>query len=303
MKNMVKLALLVAFGAVFVGCNQLGESNNSPTVLEESQAIADLGMDDAEEMADTLGVSDSSAFGFSSSVVTQSLGLQALPAGCRTVSAGAVGVDSDADNIPDDVTFLFDATNCLRNLPGGGTITRSGTKQIQDTSPLNARNHKETLTNMQTVWSRTLGGNAVVWTATRNGNRDIAQGTDTALTRAHDVSGTSVRTVNGTANANIAWTNNVAFAYTANAGSTISNTARLPDGTLVVSGIWKAKRGVRPERQFSVSSNGLVYNSPSTCAARRLTAGSISFDDLKTNITVTFNGCNTAPSVAVTPKP
>jgi hypothetical protein len=298
MKKEFGLALAIAFGAIFVGCGQTpSEPNNSTTVMQESSALGDQGVDDAEEVADTLGFNDSSSFGFSSSA----LSLAASP--CRSIVAGSL-TDSDLDKIPDDVTFGFNEANCLRNLPGaGGTITRGGSKRITDTSPNSERNHSETLTNLKTIWTRSIEGKNVVWTATRNGTRNVTQGSATTLTRVHDVVGSSVRSVDAVDGLGISWTNQLTVAYTASGAGTISNNAPLPDGTVSISGTWKAKRGLRPERNFTVSSSGLVFSSSATCNKRRLTAGTLSFEDSKSTIAVTFNGCDTAPSVVVTPKP
>jgi hypothetical protein len=293
-----EMLLAIAFGAIFVGCGQTpSEPNNSSTVMQESSALGDQGADDAEEVADTLGFNDSSSFGFSSSAI------QVAAAPCRNISAGSL-TDSDNDKIPDDVTYSFNEINCLRNLPGaGGTITRGGSKRITDTSPNNERTHSETLTNLKTIWTRSIEGKNVVWTASRNGTRNVTQGSSTTLTRVHDVVGSSVRSLDGVDGPGIAWTNQLTVAYTTSGTGTISNQAPLPDGTVSLSGTWKAKRGLRAERTFNVSSSGLVYASPSTCNARRLTAGTLSFEDSKSTIAITFNGCNTAPSVSVTPKP
>jgi hypothetical protein len=293
-----ELLLAIAFGALFIGCGQTPtEQNNSTAVMQESNALGDQGTDDAEEVVDTLGFNDSSSFGLSSAAI------QVAAAPCRTVTAGSLA-DADNDKIPDDVTFSFNETNCLRNLPGaGGSITRGGSKRITDTSPNNERTHSETLTNLRTIWTRSIEGKNVVWTASRNGTRNITQGSSTALTRVHDVLGSSVRSVDGVDGLNIAWTNQLTVAYTTSGAGTISNQAPLPDGTVSMSGTWKAKRGLRNERVFDVSSSGLVYASPSSCSARRLTAGTLTFEDTKSTIAITFNGCNTAPSVAVTPKP
>ncbi len=296
-----QLALAVAFGLTFVACGQTPAGNN---LQEENTANAELASDDAEELADTLGFSDSTAVGFSTTGVTiQSIGLLALPAGCRSITAGSFATDTDADNIPDNVTVSFDATNCLRNLPGGGTITRSGSKTIADTSNTNDRNHSETLSNLQTVWTRTINGKTVAWTTTRNGSRNIAQGTSTTLARVHDVTGSSVRSVNGVDGVSFAWTNQLTASYTADAGGTISNTAQLPNGTVAMSGIWKSKRGSNAERNFQVSSNGLVFNNRATCATNRLVAGSITLDDSKSTIVMTFQGCGVLPAISITPKP
>ena len=305
MTKAFKLALAIAFGASLMACGTTtpSETNSSPAVVEESLASGDLAADDAEELADTLGFSDSVAVGFSTGVTVQNIGLQMLPTGCRSVTAGSFSTDTDADNIPDSVTVSFDKTLCLRNLPGGGTITRGGSKTIADTSPSNDRNHSETLANLETVWTRTINNKAVVWTSTRNGTRNIAQGTSSGLSRVHNVSGTSVRSVDGVTNTSIAWTNQLTFAYSADAGSTISNTAQLPNGTVVLSGIWKSQRGTRAERNFSASSSGLVFNNRATCATNRLTAGSITLEDSKSTIVITFQGCGIAPAISNTPKP
>jgi hypothetical protein len=294
-----ELLLAIAFGAIFVGCGQTpSEPNNSTTVMQESSALGEQGMDDAEEIADTLGFSDSSSFGFSSSALTVTA---ATP--CRSITAGSL-TDSDNDKIPDDVTYSFNEANCLRNLPGaGGTITRGGSKRISDTSPNNERNHSETLTNLRTIWTRSIENKTVVWTTSRNGTRNITQGSSTTLTRVHDVVGSSVRSVDGVEGPGISWTNQLIVAYTASGAGTISNQAALPDGTVSISGTWKAKRGLRLERTFNVSSSGLVFSSNATCNQRRLTAGTLTFEDSKSTIAVTFQGCTTAPSVTVTPKP
>ncbi len=304
MKKAFQVALAIAFGATFMACGQTpSETNSSPVVLEENLASADLAADDAEELADTLGFSDSVAVGFNTGATIQSLGLQALPAGCRTVTAGSTATDTDADNIPDSVTFSFDKTICIRNLPGGGTITRGGSKTISDTSNTNDRNHNEVLANLETAWTRTISGNTVVWTTTRNGSRNIAQGTATTLSRVHDVTGSSVRSVNGVNGVSIAWTNTATMSYTADAGSVISNTAQLPNGTVAMSGIWKSQRGTRAERNFTVSSSGLVFNNRATCATNRLVAGSITLEDSKSTLVVTFQGCGVLPAINNTPKP
>jgi hypothetical protein len=300
MKKVFQLALAIAFGTGLISCGQTTapESNSSPAVTQESQAFGEQGSDDTEELADTLGFSDSSTFGLSSSVLTQT---PAAP--CRSISAGSL-TDTDGDKIPDNVTFSFDETNCLRVLPGvGGTITRGGSKQIQDTSAGNDRNHNETLSNLKTIWTRTIESKSVVWTATRNGTRNVTQGSSTTLTRVHDVTGSSTRTVDGAGGQGISWTNQMTVAYTTSGVGTISNQAPLPDGTLMIGGSWKSKRGIRAERTFNVSSNGLVYSSAVTCAKRRLTAGTLTFEDAKSTIAITFNGCTTEPTVLVTPKP
>ncbi len=303
--NKLQLVLAIAFGATLMACGQSTptETNTSPAVLEESLASADLAADDSQELADTLGFSESSAVGFSTGVTVQNIGLLALPSGCRSVTAGSLSTDTDADGIPDNVTVSFDKTNCLRNLPGGSTITRGGSKTLADTSNSNDRNHSETLTNLETIWTRTINGKSVVWTTSRNGSRNITQGTSTTLSRVHDMAGSSVRSVDGSNGVGIAWTNQLTFAYTADAGGTISNNAQLPNGTVVLSGNWKSTRGIRAERNFSASSSGLVYSNRATCASNRLTAGSISFEDSKTKIMITFQGCGIAPAISNTPKP
>ena len=305
MTKAFKWALAIAFGASLMACGTTtpSETNSSPTVVEENQASGDLAADDAEELADTLGFSDSVAVGFSTGVTVQNIGLLMLPAGCRSLTAGSFSTDTDADGIPDSVTVSFDKTLCLRNLPGGGTITRGGSKTISDTSPSNDRNHSETLANLETIWTRTINTKAVVWTTSRNGTRNIAQGTATTLSRVHNVSGTSVRSIDGVNSASISWTNQLTFAYTAGAGSTISNTAQLPNGTVSLSGIWKSQRGTRAERNFSASSSGLVFNNRATCATNRLVAGSITLEDSKSTIVITFQGCGVAPAISNTPKP
>ncbi len=296
MKKIICLTLALSCAAMLTACPS--PNNEAAVLLEESNALGDNANDDVEEYAVTLGVFESG--GAPLSAEQSGFSIQAVANPCRSVSAGAV-TDTDSDNIPDDVTYSFNKANCTKQLAGGATFTRGGSKRIQDTDNTNNRSHSETLSGLESVWTRTLNGKNVVFTATRNGTRNITQGTATSLTRVHDVNGSSVRTTDGNAGLGVLWRNQLSIAYTAGGNSTISNTAALPDGTLNISGTWTSTRGTRPQRVFTVSGTGLGFNKESTCNARRIVSGTLTLTDSKGTVSITFNGCNTAPSVVFAP--
>jgi hypothetical protein len=293
MKKMVWLTLALSCATFLTACPS--PNNETALLLEESNALGDNAYDDVEEYADTLGIVESGGV-----PVEVNAALHSQAPICRTISAGA-NTDSDSDNIPDDVTYTFSKANCTKQLAGGATFTRSGNKRIQDTDNTNNRSHSETLIGLESVWTRTLNGKNVVFTATRNGTRNITQGSSTTLTRVHDVNGSSVRTVDGNAGLGVVWRNQMSIAYTAGGNSTISNTAPLPDGTLNISGTWTSTRGTRPQRVFTVSGNGLGFSKESTCNARRIVSGTLTLTDSKGTVGITFNGCNSLPSIVFTP--
>jgi hypothetical protein len=296
MKKFVWLTLALSCAALLTACPS--PNNEAAVLLEESNALGDNAYDDVEEYADTLGIFESA--GAPVSVVNAIIRPQAADPLCRTISAGA-NTDTDSDNIPNDVTYSFNKANCTKQLAGGATFTRGGNKRLQDTDNTNNRSHSETLSGLESVWTRTLNGKNVVFTATRNGTRNITQGTNTTLTRVHDVNGTSVRTVDGNPGQGVVWRNQLSLVYTAGGNNTISNTAPLPDGTLNISGTWTSTRGTRPQRVFSVSGTNLGFSKESTCNAKRIVSGTLTLTDSKGTVTITFNGCNTAASVVFAP--
>jgi hypothetical protein len=291
MKKIIYLTLALSCAAFLTACPS--PNNETAVLAEESTALGDNANDDVEEYADTLGIFESA--GAPVSVVNAQ-----AAAPCRTISAGT-NTDTDSDNIPDDVTYNFTKANCTKQLAGGATFTKGGSKRIQDTDNTNNRSHSETLSGLESVWTRTINGKNVVFTATRNGTRNITQGSSTTLTRVHDVTGSSVRTVDGNAGLGVVWRNQLSIAYTASGNSTISNTAALPDGTLNISGTWTSTRGTRPQRVFTVSGTGLGFNKESTCNARRIVSGTLTLTDSKGTVSITFNGCNSLPSIVFTP--
>ena len=216
----------------------------------------------------------------------------ALPSGCRTVINGST-TDSDADGIPDDVTFRFDAIKCARPFLITGTRTVNGELRIQDLNPSVAdRSYRETLTNL----TRTTQFAGSTTSELRNGMRSLANFGGTSLTKSHDI----------TLNLNLPGVvldlfvrNRMTLNFTAT-GGTIQIGQPLPAGTLNVQGSSEWRRGAitQPIRAFTINTPSALIYSPS-CVAQKdqsFTGGELLLTRPSgLQISIAFKPCGTPP--------
>jgi hypothetical protein len=276
------LALLIALAA----CNPGGGSNDPSQ--QELLEYGDTAADEFVQTGDELGFQESFNAGFANAGAVTPAGLSAaaLPAGCRTITAGA-NTDTDGDGIPDDMTLTFDPTKCVKTGPFGGTISKGGSIRFQDNSATPDRAHTTTLTGMGFTETRP---NGVVVNVTRNGTRNITQVGTTSLTRIASITGTYTHTNRPV----ITWTNNLTWTYQAAGAGVIGNVGTpLPQGGVTVNGpISFTRNGVL--RQFTVSTVSALNYDPG-CPNRVFVGGTVRLVGANKTVEIIFNACGANP--------
>lgn len=216
----------------------------------------------------------------------------ALPTGCRTVVAGSE-TDTDGDNVPDDVTYQFDAINCKRTLLFGRTRTLSGTVRLEDAKPATPDgSYIETNTNF--AFSEEVRGTPS-FTETRNGTRRlIAKGTQ-SLTR--DNSLTTTLELRFLADQRLV--NQMRFVFTS-AGGAVAIGSPLPAGTVELSGGVQFSSATNPLRGFTVSTESALQFSP-TCTEQRITGGAVLLRYARGALRIAFGACGSPPTATRVP--
>jgi hypothetical protein len=220
--------------------------------------------------------------------------LQALPPGCRSVVAGSTA-DADADGVPDDVTFLFDAVKCTRTYILFPNITRtlSGQVRLQDvTSQVKDGSYLETATNF--AFSEEFKGNPS-FSEIRNGTRSLVALSGQSLTRDSNVTTVLERRLL----ADLRLVNQMRFVFTSSGGAVTINEP-LPQGTLEVSGGVQSSRGNNPSRLFSVTTQSALQYDP-TCNTQRLVGGAVVLRSNRGAVRLSFQPCGTPPTAVRVP--
>lgn len=299
MKKLIKsnLGIAILFGLVlsFSACNQ----NNGTGDLSDDD-LQDLGssvISETENAASSTSISDAitAIGGFSIPVAelqTRSIQTRALPTGCRTTIGS--NTDSDSDGVPDSITYVFDETKCIQDVPnirGGGTRTLGGQIKLEDTKPTIAdRSYRETLTAFKYVRDPALKPK---FTETRDGTREVAQAGNNSLTKTHNI--TLVRQV--AFRPKVTLVNKMAFAYQVSGAGTIDLNQPLPAGTFTLTGSNEFTVGNKVARVFTTSTQvPLIYNP--ACESQRIVGGELRLSTPKTEVKIVFQACGTEPMVS-----
>lgn len=218
--------------------------------------------------------------------------VMALPAGCRTVVAGSE-TDADGDNVPDDVTYGFDAIKCKRTLLFGRTRTLSGTVQLEDAKPANADgSYIETSGNF--AFSEEIKG-IPSFTETRNGTRRLIAKGAASLTRDNSLTMTLERRFLPDQRL----VNQMRFVFTS-AGGAVAIGSPLPAGTLEVSGGVQFSNSGAPLRGFTITTEAPLQFSP-TCAEQRITGGAVLLRYARGALRIAFGSCGSPPTASRVP--
>ena len=296
MNNPIRITSIISLVLALAACNP-GSNSNDPS-QQELLEYGDTAADEFVQTGDELGFQESFNAGFANtntlmpeSLSPSSLSAAALPAGCRTITAGT-NTDTDGDGIPDDVTFTFDPTKCVKTGPFGGTISKGGSIRFQDNSATPDRAHTTTLTGMGFTETRP---NGVVVNVNRNGTRNITQVGTTSLTRIASITGTYTHTNRPV----ITWTNNLTWTYQAAGAGVIGNVGTpLPQGGVTVNGpISFTRNGV--VRNFTVSTTSALNYDPS-CPNRVFVGGTVRLVAASKTVEITFNACGATPPRTIT---
>jgi hypothetical protein len=282
-----KRSNLILTGALMLGlaaCQNLSDSNLNDGDVRDVTDIFNR-----ETEASVVGMSLSETVlgvGVSAPVArvqdTTSAHTQGLPAGCRTVISGSE-TDTDADGVPDDVTFQFSAVACARNLTFNRTRTLSGQVRLQDVNPnVKDGSYLETSTNF--AFTEERNGNPS-FSEIRNGTRKLTLLDAQRLTRENDV----VTRLDRTLLPDQKLVNQMRFDFTSSGGAVKLNQP-LPAGNIGISGGIQASRGVAPLRGFTVTTESALQYDP-TCQEQRITGGVVVLRFTLGAIRIAFQPC------------
>ncbi len=295
LKSNLSAALLCGLVLSFSACNQ----NNSTDDLSNDD-LQDLGgtvISETENAASSTSISDAitGAGGLSipvSELQTRSVQTRALAAGCLTIVGSTT--DSDADGVPDSLTYIFDETKCIQTVPairGGGTETLGGQIKLEDTSPnVSDHSYRETITALKYVRDPAFKPK---FTETRDGTREVAQAGNTSLTKTHNI--TLVRQV--ALRQKVTLVNKMAFAYQVSGAGTIDLNQPLPAGTFTLTGSNEFTVSNKNARVFTTSTQVPLVYAPS-CDAQRIVGGELRLTTPKTEVKIVFQACGTDPVVS-----
>jgi hypothetical protein len=282
----MKCLMLAFLGTAFlIGC-PMQPSDDLAT--EEFDDLREIIISETESSSVNLGVSETVL------VVDRdtSLRLQALPSGCRTIVAGAE-TDTDQDGIVDDVTYQYDPSKCVRNIPNGSR-TFSGRIRIEDIASNPAIGYRIGYLEFA-VTEKRFG--VVVLTETRNGTRGASLSANKLiLTRDNNINlklerpSRLVQTL----------TNQMAFVFVAS--TPIAPNATLPAGSIALNGTVQWSRGTFAPRIYSTTTETALQTDPS-CSNQRVVGGVQVLTRGKLTLRFAYQPCGTAPSVIKTLAP
>jgi hypothetical protein len=282
MKTMTRLVLIVL---ILAGC--LGNGSDDLNV-EEIDDLTLVTISETESSARDLGVSETVLLIDRDT----NLRLQALPSGCRTIVAGAE-TDSDQDGIFDDVTYEYDPSKCVRNIPNGSR-TFSGRIRVEDIASNPAIGYRIGYLEFA-VTEKRFG--VVVLTETRNGTRGASLSANKlTLTRDNNINlklerpSRLVQTL----------TNQMAFVFTAS--TPIAPNSTFPAGNIVLNGTVQWSRGTFAPRIYSTTTETALQTDPS-CSNQRVVGGVQVLTRGKLTLRFAYQPCGTAPVVTKTLAP
>ncbi len=290
MKIKINVWLLAAFLLLpFTSCQNLADNNLSD---EDVKDVTDIFNRETE--ASVVGMSLSETIlgvGLADTIArvqdTTSAHTQGLPAGCRTVVSG-LETDTDADGVPDDVTYQFSAVACARNLTFNRTRTLSGKVRLQDVNPtVKDGSYLETSTNF--AFTEERNGNPS-FSEIRNGTRKLTLLDTQRLTRENDI----VTRLDLALLPDQKLVNQMRFDFTSSGGAVKLNQP-LPAGTVQISGGIQAARGTAPLRGFTVTTESALQYDP-TCTQQRITGGVVVLRFTLGAIRITFQPCGSSPT-------
>ena len=232
-----------------------------------------------------------------------SAGTAALP-GAFLASAGCPasgpGTDSDADNIPDDVTYAFLNPPCAVTGPGGGDWAVTGTLRVQDPDLANSTSYNVTYTDL--AWSFTDSAQSRSYTATRNGTR-TRLGSSDAASVAVDLTIERDRPNRATATVDIATTTS----FTASTPGSLQIDEPLPDGAILIAGSFAWQRSTESWALAVATPVPLVYDADCSTTPQRIRAGRITLTGTVASeagtLSLVWTACGTPPARSWTPGP
>ncbi len=262
-----------------------------------AQNLDDLSKDELDDLSEIF-ISETSTttinLGVSDTVLLvdkdNTLRLQALPANCRTIVAGSE-TDSDSDTIPDDVTYEFNAVNCIKPLPDNRSRSKSGRIRLEDTGTSPSIGYRFTFTNFEII-ERRFG--VQVFSETRNGTRGSnLSANKLLLTRDNNV------TVELKRPSRLLQTlrNQMNFIFTSS--SPIMPNQPFPAGAISINGNVEWTRGTFPSRSYSTNTTSPLQTDPS-CESQRIVGGVQTLTRAKLTLTFAYQLCGIAPIVSKT---
>jgi hypothetical protein len=278
---MKKLMLIATLALALTACPA---QNSDDLSKEELDDLSEIFISETTATTVNLGVSETVLLVDKDTT----LHLQALPANCRTIVAGSE-TDSDSDTIPDDVTYEFNAANCIKSLPDNRSRSKSGRIRLEDTGMTPSIGYRFTFTNFEIIERRFA---VLVFSETRNGTRGATLSANKLiLTRDNNLSVELKRP------SRLLQTlqNQMNFIFTSS--SPIMPNQSFPAGLISINGTVVWTRGTLPSRSYTITTQTPLQTEPS-CESQRITGGVQSLTRAKLTLSFAYQACGTAPIVS-----